>query len=78
MKSVYSSARTGSLKKLQGGREKSPYTDQYANIILFESLTQALFTCPVNPYVHLDAGHTNECSSMSSVTYVGAFFGVIV
>jgi len=24
----------------------------------------------VNPYVHLDAGHTNGCASMSSVSYV--------
>ena len=53
--------------------EKSPYTDQYATIISFESLTYALVTCPVNPYMHLDAGHTNGCASMSSVTYVGAF-----
>jgi len=38
--------------------QKSPYTDQYATIILFESLTYAFVTRPANPYVHLDAGHT--------------------
>ena len=43
------------------------------NLNWFESLTYALVTCPVDPYVHRDAGHTNGCASMSSVTNVGAF-----
>ena len=59
--------------KLYRVGEKSPYTDQYATIIRFESLTYALVTCPANPYVHLDAGQTNRCASISSVTEVGAF-----
>jgi len=43
---------------------------RYHNLIW---ITYALVTCPVNPYVHLDARHTNGCASMSSVTYVRAF-----
>ena len=52
--------------------DKSLYTDQYAPIIWSESRTPWLHIHWIRPYVHLDAGHTNGCTSMSSVTYVGA------
>ena len=58
--------------RLQGGREVTiPRPIRYHNLIWITYVH--LVTCPVDPYVHLDAGHTNGCASMSSVTYIGAF-----
>jgi len=57
---------------VQGGREVTvPRPIRYHNLIWITYVH--LVTCPLDPYVHLDAGHTNGCASMSSVTYVGAF-----
>ena len=57
---------------IQGGREVTvPRPVRYHNLIWITYVH--LVTCPVDPYVHLDAGHTNECASMSSVTYKCSF-----
>jgi hypothetical protein len=55
-----------------GGQEVTvPRPIRYYNLIWI-TYTH-LVTCQVDPYVHLDAGHTNGCASMSSVTYIRAF-----